>query len=901
VKIFLNIIILIIFCNNLFAQKEKKIETKIINTIGVVIANANGTLYAKKDSSYITSGFSNNKGVLILSALPQPSFLVITKDSFNTRVYPIDSTFNIDTVIFLLKKDNQLEDAVVFANPITYKEDTVQFSNALFKNDSLKTLEEVLKKFPGVTMDREGNIEINGQKVSEILLDGEPLPTNDIQQLIQSLQAGLIDKIQFIDKKPDEARFNRVDNGVRKKAINIKLKNKSKKSLNQHYYIGYGTQKRYEANADINHIYDKWYTNASLKMNNSGRRSFNNINYYSNNGISSGFSGNILTRYAVGEKLIFNLGYQSGVRETILEENRNRTIFLKDSLSYFQQALDQESNSNSHNITSTLTIRPDSTSEWKANINATFNNGNNERAEIFANQNNSKIPTNNGQRTTTSFNKNHSLILNISGGKRAKDRRNAIYGNLTGTLGAGRDQSVLQNNILYYRTLGIGYDTTKQRIKNQNENKSIVGNITFYRDIAKDFTVNINASINYNEKPINRTAYLYNYFSNEFTIANTNLFNNVLNTTNYLATKIGLSRIYKSHNMSAFVALNKQLNKNLDFIKDTTLLQNAFFVTPSITYVFNNKKHYFSNNITFTQRTPTTQQLQPIVDDSNPLFTKKGNPDLKNEKNITANSTFRNMQNGKQKSNFINYTFTQNLTITQNRIANNTFFDSNEGKQVNIPINLPQALLFSNDGTFTYFLAKRKLNLSSRLFLLYNKSNNFLNGQLNDLTFFNFKPSIGVKKNTPKFEIDAHIGYNYQTNKYSLRPEQNIKFGTLTSDASFWYAITNNLDIRFDYQQTVNNNVRRSIQRINNLNGRLGYKFKYKKWPCVFSIQAFDILNQNSNILQNISDYYEETITSIAIRKFYLASFSVRFNQFKGAKKTNNSGAKKANSAKRTN
>jgi hypothetical protein len=89
--------------------------------------------------------------------------------------------------------------------------------------------------------------------------------------------------------------------------------------------------------------------------------------------------------------------------------------------------------------------------------------------------------------------------------------------------------------------------------------------------------------------------------------------------------------------------------------------------------------------------------------------------------------------------------------------------------------------------------------------------------------------------------------------------------------------------ISFSYQQTVNNN-KRTIQRINNLNGKIAYITKWKNKTTI-AFSAYDILNQNSNLRQNINDYYEEFVTTNAIRRFILLSVLVKFNNFTKGKK----------------
>ncbi len=885
-KKYLLLIVFFFFAFITNAQKTFPHKTTIINNVGAAIKNVSLTVYLQTDSSFVTTQITDSKGVVQFYLEKNNYYCVIQKDSFVTKIFLIDSTNQISDSIFIQKQREIAETATVYANPIIIMEDTIQFNNSLFKNDSLKTLEEVLKKFPGVTIDREGNIEINGQKVNEILLEGKPLPMTDIKQLTQTLQAGLIDKIQFIDKKSESNSISKIEDGQRQKVINIKLKSKTKRSISTDYYAGIGNNNRTENRVNMNLLYNDFYANAWVRYSNSGRTEFTNINYFNPNGLSTGFNSNASLRFAGSKK--WTVGGNIGINNvtTIYDEYRDRVLFLKDSLNYYTQDLYSESKNKNLNSSFYAKFIPDTLSEWNATANLNQGKTLTARNDQFATSNNSKILLNKGNRLNDGNSDRYNLNININGGRRSKNGKQSLHTSLGFGSGNNNDYYLQQNNVTYFRTTSLGYDTAKQKINTNSNNYNIRGNIDFYQKLWKTLRVKVGTGFQYTNRPLQRTAYLYNYTTGLFTTANNSLFNDVTNTTNVTNQNLGLVwTIAKKHNLSTGVSFNQQINTNNDNLKDTVFHLNTNYISPNFSYVFYSKEINANVSASFIQRPPTTLQLLPITDSSNSLFIRKGNPLLKNEQTINVNSKInKTPTSNRNKKNILSISITNNTVITKNRIANNTFFDPIDGKQVISPINLPQAISTSTDFYFNQYFQKSKVSISSRCNLSYQKDNNFLNGFLNDLRIFSIRPDIGFKYNVTKLEVDYRIGYLLQTNKYSLRPSQNINIGNFTNDASVNFIPNKKWNFGLDYQQTINNNGR-AIQRVNNLNGKINYVAKWKKPKTTFSLQAFDILNQNTNLRQVITDYYEEYVSTNAVRRFILFSVFIRFNKFKAGKK----------------
>jgi hypothetical protein len=115
--------------------------------------------------------------------------------------------------------------------PVTINNDTVEFNTENFKTQPNAVVEDLLKKLPGVTVDNDGTVRVNGQRINRVLVNGKEFFTGDPKIATKNLDADAVDKVQVFDKKSDRAEFTGVDDGQSEKAINLKLKKDRNKSL----------------------------------------------------------------------------------------------------------------------------------------------------------------------------------------------------------------------------------------------------------------------------------------------------------------------------------------------------------------------------------------------------------------------------------------------------------------------------------------------------------------------------------------------------------------------------------------------------------------------------------------------------------------------------------------------
>ena len=208
------------------SQKSFDIKGLVADTTGQPLANATVRVFFLKDSAITTT---DKAGVYQFLGMTVDSFSIIASYSglqtfFQTYTRKNSSTvFNIPPIA-LVSSNGMMEGIVIKTTvPMTVKEDTVQFNASAYKVREGAPVEDVIKKLPGVTVDKDGNIETQGKKISRVRVNGKDFFGGDVQTATQNLPADIIDNIQIIDDYGDQANVTGNKTGEPEKIININV------------------------------------------------------------------------------------------------------------------------------------------------------------------------------------------------------------------------------------------------------------------------------------------------------------------------------------------------------------------------------------------------------------------------------------------------------------------------------------------------------------------------------------------------------------------------------------------------------------------------------------------------------------------------------------------------------
>lgn len=244
-----------------------------------------------KDSNAIPAfAVSDNKGGFEVKGLVWGEYDVTIsysgyKDFVKKLTFASDkAVIDLGSVI-LERSADMLDEVVVTDNvPIRVKGDTIQYKADMFKTKPNATAEDLLKKLPGVQVDKEGNVQSQGESVNRILVDGKEFFGNDPKLATKNLTAEMIESIQVFDDMSDQAKFTRIDDGNRQKTINIRLKENRRKGYFGRALAGYGTDDRYETSLSLNKFNGDQQISLVAGSNNINKQTFSFSDIVSNMG-----------------------------------------------------------------------------------------------------------------------------------------------------------------------------------------------------------------------------------------------------------------------------------------------------------------------------------------------------------------------------------------------------------------------------------------------------------------------------------------------------------------------------------------------------------------------------------------------------------------------------------------
>ena len=250
-----------LFINSTFAQT---IRGAVVDSLTrKPLMEASVSLLLARDSSLVTFGITDGDGKFLFPKVSEGQYrIVVTYVGYRGRAKRVSVTATNPTAdagaIELVAQSQTLTEVEVQGEkaPIAVKGDTLEFNAGSFKTRPNAQVEDLLKKLPGVEVDRDGNVKAQGQEVKKVLVDGKPFFGNDPKMATRNLPADIIDKVQLYDQASEQSTFSGVDDGDREKTINITTKKDKRKGSFGQQSIGVGPKPsddpRYSARVSLN-------------------------------------------------------------------------------------------------------------------------------------------------------------------------------------------------------------------------------------------------------------------------------------------------------------------------------------------------------------------------------------------------------------------------------------------------------------------------------------------------------------------------------------------------------------------------------------------------------------------------------------------------------------------------
>lgn len=895
---------------------KKPIDKAVIGM--VVKANPTDTIYT----------FTDDKGQFRFDDVPSTPFSITIRNmgfrpySRYVAVTKKERMIDVGTLT-LATWGKTLEEVVVTAPAIVIKEDTVEYNAGSFKVKENAVVEDLLKKLPGVTVDKDGNVTAQGKSVTRVKVNGKDFFGGDVKTATKELPANIVDKIQVIDDYGDQATVSGIKDGDPDKVINITIKKDKNKGFFGRVSAGGGTNERYQASFNGNYFNNNMQLSLLGNSNNTNTSLFNfggggnrgatsmirtgvsamndmggmggmnsmmqsgNLSQFSggnNSGISNTNSIGFNYRDQWGKRISVYGSYSYSHRNTSQVQNTSSQNFYQTSSFINNQDQENLTIGDSHRFTFNMEYQVDSFNYLKISpsVNFSGSDGNNKSNFVYLQSDGSK--SSDGSNKNLSESGAPSLAATILYNHKFRKRGRNFSTSIT--LGTSENNSTQDvTNLSYQYITPVGPRNLYQYTEQNNDNRNYGIRMTYSEPLSKirslDFSFSHNFSYGQNKKntfnvdPNTNARTLNNFLSDNY-------------ENDYYNNRIGVSlrTTKKKYNYTIGLSVLPVNLKGNSITKDSAYKSiNRISVFPIARLVYNFSKTKALNfNYAGNATQPTFSQLQPVQDFSNPQSVTSGNPALKPAINHNLNFSYNNFSFITGKVIFTNLTF----STIRNQIVYNTI-NKGAGRQLSVPENVNG--YFNLLGFYAYSkpYKNRKYVLTLNGSANYNHNVNLIDSIRNIGQNWVLNQGFTFEFNYKDW-LELGVGVSYGLNDVKYKNPSGQKITTLQNSSSNNWTFSHNINIdftktltlKYDIDYTINAGLANSVTKnLAIMNASLEQQL-FKKKNGVLRLAAYDLFKQNSNISRSVNANSIVDSRTNRLTRYFLLSFTYRLQKFVG-------------------
>jgi hypothetical protein len=891
-------------------------KKNLLNTVICLLRPADSVLLrftrADKSGNFLISNADTGKFILMIT---HP----YVGDYFDQVELRPGLATDLGKVIMIPKSKLLAEVILKSGSPIRIKGDTTVYTADSFKVRAGANVEELLRRLPGIQVDKNGQITAMGEKVKKVLVDGEEFFGSDPGIATKNLRADVVKEVEVFDKKSDQAEFTGIDDGVKDKTINLKLKEDKKKGYFGKTELGGGLNDKYNNSVMLNAFKGKRKLAGYGIMSNTGQTNLDwddaqnygggmdglQMEMSDDGGMMMFFDGGGEDNYRGGKngvptnwngglhysnkfnnnKNSINAGYKfSKVNAPGITSVFSKTFFPDTSWSTNSRS-DKFSSTIKHAFNLTVEANIDSANslKWTTRANNNTSRTTNDYTSETLNDAGQFINTNNQR--TSNHGDNNSIASTLLWKHKFKKLSRTLSVNTDIGWNQSKNDGLLFSRINYYNN-GIfdRYDSIDQQNIRNSEGKNITTKIAYTEPLMKDTYLEFSYAISYNNNNSERVTNVsdgFGKYENRIdSLSNSFAFNRFVNTPGL---NFRVNKKKYTYSFGSSVGFSHFVQKNITDGLAYHYNYTNFFPRASFTYKFKPSQN-LRLNYSGSSTAPSLEQLQPIRVNTDPLNIYIGNQDLKQSFRHSFNVGYNSYNVLKEKNLWTNL----NVNLTQNAFTQFSSIDS--GVRTYQTVNASGVYninLYSNYG-FKIKGTKWRLGFGPNTNI--NRNIDFVRDERTNSTVKNIT-------NTSGYGVRIDIS-QYVENKYNFYGGPNFSWNrskasvNSAANAEYWqingYAggeVT--LPKKFELGTDINMQMRQKDPRFpasNNFttwNANVTKRF-FKDNALELKLGLYDILNQNKGYNRNFNSYsFTETYYN-TLKRFWL--LTVTWNISKNGK-----------------
>lgn len=881
------------------------------------LAGASITVLTKQDS-VVSSTFSSEGGRFTLKALPAGNFVV--KVNFvgyrvERHAITVKSGVEAKPLVYRLRLDMTILDAVqIDIEPpmVVFKEDTTEYNAGSFTVEPYADADALIGQLPGVEIDEDGKLKVEGEDVQRIIVDGKEFFSSDPRIAMKTLPADIIDKIQIIDEKSDQAQFTGFDDGERRKIINIVTKPDRRHGYFGKMAGGYGSQERYNTGASLNSFNGDRRISFNVVSNNVNQQDFSMTSLVggeadqsprgrgrrSAGGGGAGLKGtnNIALNFnnEWGDKLDLNGNYSFNRTDNSIVSLVNREYLIGN-------RNNQLSVQNLHNNGENWSHQADFRIEYELDTNNSISfrpRINYQESTSLSNSFNTTFldtqePINTSSRDNDNVRNNVSLSGDFSYRRRLSSTGRTLSLSLNGSINSNKGLAHNFSMNEFFRNYVLNRTDTTNNENNTNAyGNGITGRLAYTEPISKSSRLQANYSIRNTNNYSNRETFEFLAETGQFDELNTQLSNEFRN--DYVYHSGGIGYLFSQEKIRFDAGLDFQQAKlqnlrSFPIVSTTSRNFSSYLPSAGFTYRFSRERDLQINYTTATNA-PDINQLQDVINNQNTLNIRVGNANLKQEFGHRFSLRYKSIN--KERSS--NFAVNVNAEFSGNKIVNSTIL-------ANADTVIGPGLVLGKGGRFTrpenvdgYYtlrantmlgvpLKDLKMNLSFNTGVFHTRDIGLLNNEVTYSNSSGINQRVSINSKISQ-KIIFSLSYNgsYSMVRNNLNPDLSYNFynQNLRNDFTFifWKGVRTASTLSYNYNTGLTNDDSQSFVL---LNASVGKKF-LKRQEAEITLTAYDILNTNTNLTRDISDQYIEDRESNMLNQYFIVSLTYNLRKFGG-------------------
>jgi outer membrane receptor protein involved in Fe transport len=894
--------LLCLFLAPLCLQAQHTLRGSVSDTSGTPIPYTTVSLLKPEDSTLAFFGIVNAEGNFEIKNVAADKYLLQAgfmgfKTYYHQLTVPVANEHVGRIVLKSLAKELAEVEISTEKIPLLIKKDTIEYNAGAFKTRPDASTEELLKKLPGIEVDRAGNIKAQGEGVNKVLVDGKEFFGDDPKVATKNLPADAIKKVQVFDKKSDAAEFTGFDDGSRERTINLMLKDGKKSGYFGDMQAGVGTNERYKLNAKLYKFTKKTQFAALGLLNNINEAGFSVQDYINFSGgirnLLSGGADNLGRSFAnapvdFGRPVTGQITSGAAGLNYSYEYGKNRRVALSylgngsdkklDQQSYVQNFTNTETfvrNSNEKEIERNYAHRL--TANWRDDLDSS------QQVTLYANAGLTE-----SRESSEGLSKSlvRDVVLN------QLDSRNTSRGNGVSANGRTSYLKRLDGNLSVLKASGTASytkDVSKTQWQNltsffggqmildnqfQNvtqDDQNYTGTLSSIYNLKKGFYLEPEVTAGLDNEhlirrqgPQNNEAVYIDSISPDFQ-----------RMYQFIRPELSLRRAQQKVRYGLSVAYERGL-LTPEMVGTTYATRSFGYLLPAIDWENNysmGKRLNFSYNSSVNA--PSARQLLPVPNITSPLSRSYGNINLRPEYAHTARFGWLWFDQFSFTSLFTSLggTYTKDKINTSRIIYPNL---SEERTLVNVSDD------YRVNAGVSYNTPVRKLGITFNASLdeSMNKGINLVNSVSNQNTTWTHGLKLGVgNRKKDKFDIEVGVSGSSSDARYSIDRNLNNVFFSLTGFTEMSYRPNDHwyFGVTADVTQYNARSFKEAIV-VPLLKSQVSYYFmKFNRG--VLTMEGFDLLNQNKSI-QRISELnYLSEVRSNVIGQYFMLSFKYRLSK----------------------